>query len=160
MILSGQSIFKASVSTERTPMIWPFCERTEAFGMTYGVGPAGYDVRIEFDERGEKPCGILVPGGFILASTIERFAMPNDVVGFVCDKSSWARRGISVFNTVIEPGWAGWLTLEIANHSNSLIRIERGMPIAQVVFHYLDEPAAVPYRGKYQHQKRGPKEAI
>lgn len=152
MILSGQTIKRLGIMT-------PFSEREKFGGMTYGLGPAGYDVRVEFDERGERPCCVLAPGGFTLASTVEHFVMPDDVIGFVHDKSSWARVGIALQNTVIEPGWSGYLTLEISNHSDSLLRIDRGMPIAQIVFHRLDEPAALPYRGKYHEQARGPQGA-
>lgn len=81
--------------------IQPFCERTRHNGLTYGLGPAGYDVRIAE--------GITASAGqFLLASTVEHFNIPNDILGKVCDKSSWARRGIAVQNTVIEPGVAGF----------------------------------------------------
>lgn len=126
--------------------------------MTYGLGPAGYDVRVEFDKDGNQPYLLIPPGGFALASTIERFSMPVDVIAFVHDKSSWARRGIAVQNTVIEPGWAGWLTLELTNHSKEEICLEHGMPIAQIVFHQLDQPADS-YSGKYHNQERGPQKA-
>lgn len=149
MIASGNTI-------RRLGIFEPFSERTKHNGMTYGVGPAGYDVRVEFDEEGKYETAILCPGEFILASTIERFIMPKDLLGIVHDKSTWARLGIAVQNTVIEPGWCGWLTLEITNHSNKIVSIQRGDPIAQIVFHYLDEPASVAYDGKYQNQKRGP----
>src|SRR5580704_10279430 len=118
----------------------PFVERKVAFGTTYGLGPAGYDVRI--------------------ASTIEHFDMPNDVMAIVHDKSTWARRGVAVQNTVIEPGWRGWLTLEITMHAWRLLRIRSGTPIAQIVFHRLEAPTERSYQGKYQDQRRGPQPAI
>lgn len=121
--------------------------------MTYGVGPAGYDVRIAESL-------ILKPGAFALASTIERFAMHDDVIGFVHDKSTWARQGITVQNTVIEPGWHGWLTIELTNHGYSEVLIGAGSPIAQVIFHLLPEPTDRPYSGKYQNQQRGAQPAI
>jgi dCTP deaminase len=86
--------------------------------------------------------------------------MPTDLVAFVHDKSTWARRGLSLFNTVIEPGWSGFLTLEIVNHSTNPLRLLSGDPIAQIVFMRMEEPAEKPYAGKYQNQKRGPQEAI
>ena len=103
MILPSQSIRKAQP-------ISPLVERSVSNGMTYGLGPAGYDVRIAEDVR-------LIPLGFSLASTVEKFIMPNDVIAFVHDKSTWARKGLSLFNTVIEPGWEGYLTLELMNNS-------------------------------------------
>lgn len=153
MILSGQSIQGAQIVT-------PFYGQTKHYSMTFGCGPAGYDVRVEFDKLGEQKSLILGSGQFRLASTMEHFVMPDDVMGIVHDKSSWARRGITVQNTVIEPGWQGWLTLELTNHSLDQQTIYRGMPIAQVVFHRIDQAVARPYDGKYQHQRRGPVEAI
>lgn len=132
--------------------IEPFCERTVHNGMTYGLGPAGYDVRIA-------ETLILLPGKFMLASTIERFDMPNDVLAVVHDKSSWARRGLTVQNTIIEPGWRGFLTLELTNHSDSVIYIDEGSPIAQIIFHRLEEPTEIPYQGRYQDQEAGPQPA-
>ena len=81
--------------------------------------------------------------------------MPLDVMAVVHDKSSWARQGITVQNTVLEPGWRGFLTLEITNHHSEVREIRRGSPIAQVVFHCMDQ-AVLPYDGKYQDQGRGP----
>jgi dCTP deaminase len=130
----------------------PFVERTVHNGMSYGVSYAGYDVRISQDT-------FLPPGGFALASTIERFDTPNDVVAFVHDKSTWARRGISLFNTVIEPGWRGFLTLEITNVSGLPVDIRAGDPIAQIIYQRLDNGVRG-YTGKYQDQPDRPVEAI
>jgi dCTP deaminase len=100
--------------------------------------------------------------------------MPNDVIAFVNDKSSWARQGLAVQNTVIEPGWRGYLTIELSNHlpcslmpgereqhsyDGNTIHIFRGDPIAQIVFHKLDYPTEKPYEGKYQDQEAGPQKA-
>jgi dCTP deaminase len=152
MILSAQSIRKKGLLT-------PIEDRTEHRGRTYGLSACGYDVRVEFDGTGERNWIVLNPGAFTLASTIERFTMPNDIVGIVHDKSSWARQGLAVQNTVIEPGWSGWLTLELTNHSKTPIKIYRGVGIAQVIFHLLDEPTEQEYDGKYQAQERGPQAA-
>lgn len=141
-VLSGQTI-------RRLRPIEPFHEREVANGMSFGLGPAGYDVRIAEDFT-------MTPGKFVLASTMEQFTMPDDCIAYVKDKSTWARRGICLQNTVIEPGWRGFLTLEITHHGNAFVRITAGDPIAQIVFHRLDEPAERPYNGKYQDQERGP----
>lgn len=95
---------------------------------------------------------------FRIASTFEYFQMPNNLVAIVHDKSTWARRGLSVFNTVIEPGWRGWLTLELVYHRWRPLKIPAGAGIAQVLFHELREPAS--YGGKYQDQPNRPVEAI
>lgn len=155
-ILSAQTIEEYCL---KWGMISPFSDRTRHEGVTFGLSAAGYDVRVEFDRDGLFEELTIWPGEFILASTIEKFQMPSDVVGIVHDKSTWARRGIAVQNTVIEPGWAGWLTLELTNHGNEPIVLRRGTGIAQIVFHFLDKPTARPYEGKYQDQERGPVEA-
>lgn len=160
MILSAQSVRKlcqrGSESGAALPMIFPFHERTIHHGKTFGLSAAGYDVRVEFAVGNVMA---VCPGDFILASTIEHFVIPNNIIGIVHDKSSWARRGLTVQNTVIEPGWAGFLTLELTHHGYDEIILERGYPIAQIVFHMLDKPTEQPYDGKYQNQARGPQPA-
>lgn len=154
MILPAQTIRWYAASVEH-PLISPFNERTELNGMTFGLSSAGYDVRIAEDIR-------LWPGykTFCLASTIERFIMPNNILARVCDKSSWARQGLAVQNTVIEPGWEGYLTLELTFHNlYGSIYIEAGSPIAQIIFERLEAPTDQPYTGKYQNQEPGPQEA-
>lgn len=117
-------------------------------GLSHGMSEAGYDIRI-------KQSVTLHPfRRFALASTIERFQMPVDLVAIVHDKSSWARRGLSVFNTVVEPGWNGWLTLELVYHGWKPLHIPRGAGIAQVIFHQIANPAQ--YAGKYQDQPNEP----
>lgn len=167
MILSAQTIKDLCIEKK---MVYPFNERTVDKGMTYGLSPAGYDVRLDLVDckaislsRGyHDVMNVFQPNGaFRLASTIEAFRMPDDIIGFVHDKSSWARKGLAVQNTVIEPGWCGHLTLELTYHGNEdNIILERGMPIAQIIFQRLDKPTNQPYDGKYQFQKRGPQEAI
>lgn len=145
-VLAGQEI-------RRRGIFKPFNERSKVNGMSYGLSMAGYDVRIAQSV-------ILWPGDFRLASTIEHFDMPNDVLGIVHDKSTWARRGLSVFNTVIEPGWQGFLTMELRNQGYEELVIEAGSPIAQIVLQRLTEPAEQVYDGKYQNQPARPVEAI
>ena len=149
-ILSAQSIRKIQPVT-------PFHERTVFEGMTFGLGPAGYDIRIK------ESISILPADGLILASSIEEFWIPKDILGVVHDKSSWCRLGLTVQNTVLEPGWRGFLTLELTNHLKNgakPINIRAGSPIAQVVFHQLDAITDQPYKGKYQNQPEGPQPAI
>jgi len=124
-------------------------EKIRENGVSYGLTEAGYDVRIKQQvnlNSGER---------FVLASTVERFQMPSTLVGVVHDKSTWARRGLSVFNTVIEPGWNGWLTLELTHHGHGTLYIPAGAGIAQVLFHYLEWPADYG-DGKYQNQENAP----
>lgn len=122
-----------------------------AHGTSYGLSEAGYDIRIKQDIT-------LHPlKRFALASTVERFQMPDNLVAIVHDKSTWARRGLSVFNTVIEPGWEGWLTLELIYHGWKPLRIKAGSGIAQCLFHEIKTPNT--YNGKYQNQEDRPVEA-
>ena len=146
MILSAQSIRKRGIFT-------PFHDRTKAHGMTFGLGPAGYDVRISNKTT-------LPAGSSALASTLEHINMPHDILGKITDKSTWARRFLAVQNTIIEPGWRGYLTLELSNHSDTTLTIEAGAPIAQIILQLLDAPTEQPYDGKYQDQPRGAVAAI
>ena len=97
-------------------------------------------------------------GRMVLASSVEEFDMPADLVGVVHDKSTWARQGLSLFNTVIEPGWKGGLTLELVFHGNKELVIPAGAGIAQVIFSSLAHDAY--YEGKYQNQSTDPTPAI
>lgn len=126
----------------------PFCERGVIRGKSYGLSVAGYDIRIaeNHDLRG---------GDFALGSSLEKFSMPKNLVALVKDKSSWARQGLSLFNTVIEPGWRGFLTLELKNESLSPLRVEAGDAIAQILFFTTDE-VTEGYSSRYQDQEAGP----
>lgn len=146
MIASAQTL-------RRLQPIAPFHERNKYQGMSYGLSAAGYDIRID-------QALVLNPQEFKLASSLERFHMPNNMLAIVHDKSTWARRGLTVQNTVIEPGWTGFLTLELTNHSKWPISMLQGMPIAQIIFHILDQATEQPYDGKYQNQAAGPQPAI
>lgn len=138
MILNGRAL---ALKQPVTPMKH---SKLKTHGVSYGLSEAGYDIRI-------KQAVTLHPlRRFRLASTVERFQMPHDCVAIVHDKSTWARRGLSVFNTVIEPGWTGWLTLELVYHGWGVLRIPAGAGIAQVLFHQIEELAS--YAGKYQNQ--------
>jgi dCTP deaminase len=130
----------------------PFVERGVTRGRSYGLSLAGYDIRHSHTMQ-------LAPGMFRLGSSLEKFTMPKHLLGIVHDKSTWARQGLAVQNTVIEPGWEGYLTLEFTNHSDKTLYIEEGDPIAQVIFHFIDVPTPG-YTGKYQNQQEGPQGAL
>lgn len=151
--------------------IEPFSESKQACGMSYGLTSAGYDIRVgklslparTRSIKGAPPkepqAVLLNSGDFILAASLERFQLPNDIQAIVHDKSTLARQGLALQNTVLEPGWKGFITLELSNHGPQPIRILVGQPIAQIVFHQLDKPTDLPYRGKYQDQDNLPTEA-
>lgn len=157
MILSAQSIRERCVSPllaiiGRKPLISPFFERAKSMGRTFGLSSCGYDVRLAQ--------GIwLWPFWGRLGSIIEHIDMPDDLCAEVKDKSTNARLFILVQNTVIEPGWNGYLTVELTRMLPWPIWIRRGTPIAQLVFKKLDQPTDQSYSGKYQHQEGGPQRA-
>lgn len=163
MITNGQYLLQAA------PILNMETTKISEHGVSYGLGEAGYDIRIKQDiifkpDEGLVIIDALKPlgwrkqlGNFALASAIEQFQMPNWLTGIVHDKSTWARRGLSVFNTVIEPGFCGGLTLELVYNGNTELIIPAGAGIAQVMFHEIRQPAE--YRGKYQHQSNNPEPA-
>ena len=146
MIINGSRLLDAK---PLAPMIGM---KVRDHGVSHGLSEAGYDIRI-------KQAITMHPfRRFVLASTVERFEMPENMVAIVHDKSTWARRGLSVFNTVIEPGWHGWLTLELIYHGWKPLIIPAGAGIAQAIFHEVVEPASYG-AGKYQNQPDMPVEA-
>jgi dCTP deaminase len=128
------------------------CKMRDDQGVSYGLAEVGYDVRLK------QEIALSPNHRFCLASTIEKFNMPNNLMGIVHDKSTWARRGLSVFNTVIEPGWRGWLTLELVFHGTDTLYLPQGCGIAQIIFHEIKEP--MNYTGSYQDQADKPVPSI
>jgi dCTP deaminase len=145
--------------------------------ISYGLGSFGYDIRIDdefriftdvhsteinpkkFNEdafvkvKGES-C-LIPPNSFCLGKSLEKFDMPDDLFGLVVGKSTYARCGIIVNMTPIEPGWKGYLTIEISNTTPLPARIYADEGIAQVVFFRGDRPTTTygDRNGKYQDQK-------
>ena len=116
---------------------------------------------IEIAEHGGDPF-ILHPGEFVLGSTLERIAVPDDLVGRVEGKSSLGRLGLLIHSTAgfIDAGFDGHITLELANVASLPITLYPGMKIGQVSFMQMTSPADKPYGSgakgsKYQGQ-RGP----
>src|ERR671935_1830303 len=99
---------------------------------------------VEID--GDRPF-ILHPGEFVLASTLERIRLPDDLVARLEGKSSLGRLGLLIHSTAgfIDPGWDGHVTLELSNVANLPITIYHGMKIGQLAFMELTEPASAPY---------------
>lgn len=173
MIVNGKLLLSYA------PIIGMQTEKKRFGGVSYGLAEAGYDLQIDQDivfhprtwrggprvdvtnyaNKYEHPNTTSYCGRFCLANAMEEFKMPPNLVGVVHDKSTWARKGLSVFNTVIEPGWNGYLTLELVFHGDEMVRIERGQGIAQVLFTSLAENGNYE-NGKYQNQERRPYAAI
>jgi dCTP deaminase len=162
MIINGSSLLKAK------PIVGMLTTKIKDHGVSHGLSEAGYDIRLKQDIEfipGSRGMNMIrvdndnqLDTRFTLASAIEEFQMPNFLVGRVHDKSSWARQGVSVFNTIIEPGWKGFLTLEIVFHGNKPVHIPAGSGIAQVIFETIINPTE--YAGKYQFQDNRPVPAI
>lgn len=117
---------------------------------------------IEIDADDPSACFMLHPGEFVLGSTLERVALPDDLVGRVEGKSSLGRLGLLIHSTAgfIDAGFDGHVTLELANVASLPITLYPGMKIGQISFMLMTTPAENPYgqgaRGsKYQGQ-RGP----
>ena len=103
---------------------------------------------------------ILHPGEFVLAVTLERVRVPDDLVGRLDGKSSLGRLGLIVHSTAgfVDPGFQGRLTLELTNVANLPITLYSAMPVSQISFSRLSTPADHPYGAsetgsKYQGQE-------
>ncbi len=111
------------------------------------------DVRQPMDDltelvevSGEEPF-ILHPGEFVLGATLERVALPDDLVARLEGKSSLGRLGLLIHSTAgyVDPGWEGTLTLELSNVANLPIKLYDGMKIGQISFQRLSSPVEIGY---------------
>lgn len=163
-------------------MIEPFSEGQVKWAgerplISYGTSSYGYDVRCSrefkiftnvhsatvdpkaFDGRSFVDVSadycIIPPNSFALASTIEYFRIPRDVLTICLGKSTYARCGIIVNVTPLEPEWEGHVTLEFSNTTNLPAKIYANEGVAQVIFIKAAAPCEISYRdrkGKYQGQ--------
>jgi len=160
-------------------MIEPFEDgQVRGGNISYGVSSYGYDIRVapefkvftnvhnlivdpkDFDDRSfvdieAKEC-IIPPNSFALARTVEYFRIPRDTLVICVGKSTYARCGIIVNVTPLEPTWEGYLTLEISNTTPLPAKIYADEGIAQLLFFQGDELPSVAYadrKGKYMNQK-------
>ena len=145
--------------------------------ISFGTSSYGYDIRCarEFkvftninsavvDPKNFDPASfvdvnadvcIIPPNSFALARTVEYFRIPRNVLTICLGKSTYARCGIIVNVTPLEPEWEGHVTLEFSNTTTLPARIYANEGVAQVIFLESDEPCEVSYRdrgGKYQAQ--------
>ena len=146
--------------------------------VSYGTSSYGYDVRCSrefkiftninsavvdpkaFDENSfvdvTSDVCIIPPNSFALASTVEYFRIPRTVLTICLGKSTYARCGIIVNVTPLEPEWEGHVTLEFSNTTPLPAKIYAGEGVAQMLFFESDEPCEVSYKdrkGKYQGQR-------
>ena len=97
---------------------------------------------------------VLLPGQFVLASTMEYFELPDNLTAFVEGRSSLGRIGLFIQNAGwVDPGFRGEITLELINANRCAIELKAGRRVGQLVFAQLDDTALNPYSGKYQGQR-------
>ncbi len=97
---------------------------------------------------------LLLPGQFVLATTMEYIALPNDLTAFVEGRSSLGRMGLFIQNAGwVDPGFCGEITLELFNANRCAIELKAGRRVGQLVFAEMDGLALNPYSGKYQGQR-------
>jgi len=168
---------------EEQGMIEPFepgqvRRRGDERAISYGTSSYGYDVRCSshfkvftninsaivdpkaFDENSfvamDADVCIIPPNSFALASTVEYFRIPRSVLTICVGKSTYARCGIIVNVTPLEPEWEGHITLEFSNTTPLPAKIYANEGVAQVLFLESDEICGVSYKdrkGKYQGQQ-------
>lgn len=160
-------------------MIEPFIESNIGKGeaVSFGLSSFGYDLRVAneykifhnalnsvidpkaidsnsfIDFKGDV-C-IIPPNSFALARSVEYFRIPDNVLAICVGKSTYARCGIITNVTPFEPGWEGYVTLEISNTTPLPAKIYSNEGLCQVIFLESDETCEISYRdkgGKYQHQ--------
>ena len=174
-VLSDRWIKKMALERE---LIKPFVAKQKADGnISYGLSSFGYDARVSnefkiftdvdtvivdpknfaknsFVSRTVSEC-IIPPNSFVLASTIEYFKIPKDVLVICLGKSTYARCGIIVNVTPLEPGWEGYVTLEFSNTSPLPAKIYANEGAAQFIFLKGNEVPETTYsqrNGKYMKQ--------
>jgi dCTP deaminase len=160
-------------------MINPFAESQVRDGViSYGLSSYGYDLRVadefqiftavnsavvdpkHFDERlfveFRGPVCTIPPNSFALGRSVEYFKIPRNVITVCVGKSTYARCGVIVNVTPLEPEWEGFVTLEISNTAPLPARVYANEGLCQIVFLESDELCEVSYKdkkGKYQAQK-------
>ncbi len=117
------------------------------------TGIINLEDKIEY-ETIETDTYVLLPGQFVLATTMEYFELPDDLTAFVEGRSSLGRMGLFIQNAGwVDPGFKGEITLELFNANRCAIELKAGRRVGQLVFAKMDEKALNPYRGKYQGQR-------
>lgn len=175
MLKSDKWIRKMGIEKK---MIDPFTDRQDGGGrISYGLSSYGYDIRVAdeykiftnvhgavvdpkaFDPKAfidhKGPVCIIPPNSFALARTVEKFNIPRSVLAICVGKSTYARCGIIINVTPLEPTWTGYLTLEISNTTPLPAKVYSGEGIAQLLFLEGDEECSVAYadrKGKYMDQ--------
>ncbi|CAH2599686.1 dCTP deaminase [Rhodovastum atsumiense] len=160
-------------------MIEPFVETQKRDGViSYGLSSYGYDARVSEDFKvftnvdsavvdpkdfnpssfvdRHGPVCIIPPNSFALAHTVEYFRIPRDVLVICLGKSTYARCGIIVNVTPLEPEWEGQVTIEISNTTPLPAKIYANEGICQFLFIQGNEPCETSYAdksGKYMRQR-------
>lgn len=128
-------------------------------GKTFSIVEDSPEGKISLDERISYRTittdrYVLLPGQFVLATTMEYFELPDDLTAFVEGRSSLGRMGLFIQNAGwVDPGFKGEITLELFNANRCAIELCSGRRVGQMVFARMDRAAENPYRGKYQGQR-------
>lgn len=141
--LNEQDIQPASVDVRLGTNFRVFRDSTSAF-----IDPA--DLNGDITESIDVEMGgtfVLHPGQFALGTTLERIAIPDDILGRLEGKSTLGRLGLLIHSTAgyVDPGWDGELTLELSNVANLPILLHPGMRIGQMCFETMSSPVDRPY---------------
>lgn len=162
-------------------MIRPFePQQVKNNNISYGLSSYGYDIRLAdefkifkshsgqaildpkkinpdlFEDYSGESC-VIPPHSFILARSLEYFKIPRNALALCTGKSTYARIGVIVNVTPLEPAWEGYITIEISNTSPCSVMLYAKEGIAQVVFFESSEACQISYadrKGSYQAQTR------
>ena len=161
-ILSDQEIRERCLKENMiTPFVEGLIRKTDKDKvLSYGLSSYGYDVRVSNENFITKIVNnnesvILPPNSFALANTIETFKVPRDILIICVGKSTYARCGIVVNVTPIEPEFEGQVVLEFSNTTNLPAKIYANEGACQFVFFKADKLCETSYKdrsGKYQNQ--------
>jgi len=157
-------------------MIDPFVSTQQSSNcISYGLSSFGYDMRVstswivfknplmntiadpKTSVRTEQHSAmeiVIPPGGFVLCHSVERFSIPDNVMVMVVGKSTYARIGLIVNVTPLEPGWEGIVTIELSNTNTVPVRVYGMEGIAQCLFFKGNRPTTTyaDRNGRYQRQ--------
>jgi dCTP deaminase len=160
-------------------MIMPFSNQSKHGGkISFGASSYGYDFRLadeyklpDFSAAGtadpkksdlmvfqdfKGPSCLIPPNSFILGRSLEYFRIPRDVLVICQGKSTYARSGVIINVTPLEPEWEGYITLSLVNAAPVPAKVYSGEGIAQLVFIRAESECVTSYadrKGKYQAQK-------
>ncbi|MFA5036397.1 MAG: dCTP deaminase [Candidatus Izemoplasmatales bacterium] len=178
MVLPDNEIRKLAIEGMISPWFDNSKDLIESGKLSNGVSSYGYDLTLgnkfriftrhpeggiidpkksyqEFLQDLEGETCLIPPNSFVLAHSVEYFKIPRDIITIVLGKSTYARCGLVVNLTALEPEWEGQVTIEISNTTPIAVKVYANEGIAQVIFLRAEKVCDTSYadkKGKYQHQ--------